>query len=189
MHSDELQNIARKLFAVSPLKQRKLAMLQRFMLKPLGKRSLDLGSDNGVVSLKLRELGGEWSSADLIPETVEAIRLLVTERVFLIKEPTLPFSEASFDQVLIVDLLEHLEKDRSCIQEIWRILVPQGVLVVNVPNPKEGLFSRIRFFLGQTDLGVLTVCDQVNPASHILSTSAGVNSNHSPFILLDANLS
>ena len=151
MASEQLIAIAQQLFSVSPLKQRKLAMLERMMDDPNGKRSLDLGSDNGVISRLLRRKGGEWSSADLIPETVEAIRALVDERVFQVSEQGLPFAECQFDQVLVVDMLEHLHDDGRCVQELARILKPGGVLVVNVPNPREGLFRRLRFALGQTD--------------------------------------
>ena len=53
------------LFRKSVLKQRKLAEIER-ALGPTGdERCLDLGSDNGVISLLLRRSGGRWASADL----------------------------------------------------------------------------------------------------------------------------
>ena len=55
------------------------------MLGPTaGLRCLDLGSDNGVVSLLLRERGGDWASADLTEEAVASIRALVGEDVHLV---------------------------------------------------------------------------------------------------------
>ena len=45
-----------------------------------GLRCLDLGSDNGVVSLLLRERGGSWASGDLTEEAVASIRSLVARR-------------------------------------------------------------------------------------------------------------
>jgi len=151
MNQPSLEIIARQLFEVSPLKQRKLAMLRDMMDAPAGLRSLDIGSDNGVISLLLREQGGEWSSADLIPDTVEAIRKLVGERVYLMEERSIPCPAESFDQVLVVDMLEHVHDDRACLAEIRRVLRPGGVLVINVPNPHEGLLRKLRFRLGQTD--------------------------------------
>ncbi len=151
MNKLELQNIARKLFAVSPLKQRKLAMLKKLMDDPNGRASLDVGSDNGVISLFLREIGGRWDSADLSPETVQAIKDLVGEHVTQVSEDLFPFQNEVFDQVLIVDFLEHIHDDRACVRELYRIVKPNGTLVINVPNPKEGLLRRVRFALGQTD--------------------------------------
>ncbi|HSD28866.1 MAG TPA: hypothetical protein VLL75_16310, partial [Vicinamibacteria bacterium] len=53
------------LFRRSALKQRKLAEIAEMLGPTVGLRCLDLGSDNGVVSLLLRERGGSWASGDL----------------------------------------------------------------------------------------------------------------------------
>lgn len=151
MNRIELQQTARTLFSVSPLKQRKLEMLKRMMDDPNGKTSLDVGSDNGVVSLLLRELGGSWHSADLSADTVRAITDLVGEHVTQVGEDLFPFQNQIFDQVLIVDFLEHINNDRGCVRELHRIIKPGGIVVINVPNPKEGVLRRLRFALGQTD--------------------------------------
>jgi SAM-dependent methyltransferase len=143
---------ALRLFSKSALKQRKFEMLSRYLgaVEPEG-RYLDIGSDNGVISYLLREKGGEWTSADLIPETVESIRGLVGERVFQIDGVTVPFEDNFFDCVVIVDLLEHITTDRAFVLDLHRVLKPGGQLLVNVPDPNEGMLRRFRFWLGQTD--------------------------------------
>ncbi len=143
---------ALKLFAKSPLKQRKLEMIAAYLPDLAGKVCLDIGSDNGVISLLLRRRGGHWHSADLIAETVASIQGLVGDRVVQIDGQTLPFETAYFDLVVIVDLLEHIETDREFIAELYRCIKPGGALVINVPDPKEGWFRRLRFAFGQTDL-------------------------------------
>ena len=65
---------ALRLFRKSVLKQRKLAELEQALGPTEGLRCLDLGSDNGVVSLLLRRRGGSWASADLTEEAVACIR-------------------------------------------------------------------------------------------------------------------
>ena len=149
--SVEGQEWARQLFSFSPLKQRKLSKLLAYSGNYTEKRCLDIGSDNGVVSLMLRDEGGTWSSVDLIPETVTAIRSLVGERVYQTDGVTLPFPDHAFDLVAIVDLLEHIETDDAFVKEVARVLRTGGTLIVNVPDPHEGLLRRIRFALGQTD--------------------------------------
>ena len=62
------------LFRRSVLKQRKLAEVAEMLGPTTGLRCLDLGSDNGVVSLLLRERGGDWASGDLTEEAVSSIR-------------------------------------------------------------------------------------------------------------------
>jgi len=142
---------ALKLFARSPLKQRKLEKIVSSCGNFSAKTCLDIGSDNGVISFKLRELGGLWHSADLIPETVDSIRELVSQRVDQIDGVSTPYQNNFFDLVVIVDFLEHIESDAEFIDELHRILKPGGALVVNVPNPKEGLLRRFQYLIGQTD--------------------------------------
>ena len=87
------------LFRRSVLKQRKYAEIARALGPTEGLRCLDLGSDNGVVSLLLRRGGGRWASADLTEEAVASIRGLVTSDVHLTDGARLPFADAEFDRV------------------------------------------------------------------------------------------
>ena len=66
------------LYRRSVLKQRKVEEIVRSLGETSGLRCLDLGSDNGVVSLLLRERGGSWASGDLTEEAVASIRSLVS---------------------------------------------------------------------------------------------------------------
>jgi predicted SAM-dependent methyltransferase len=50
-----------------------------------------------------------------------------------------------------VDLLEHLVDDGEFIIECQRLLKSNGQLIINVPNPKEGILRKFRFLIGQTD--------------------------------------
>ncbi len=142
---------ALKLYRRSPLKRDKVAALLSVLGSVEGKRCLDLGSDNGVVSLLLRRQGGSWASGDLTPETVEAIRALVKTDVHLVDERELPFHSAEFDLVVIADMLEHIENEERFLTEIARILKPGGRLVVNTPHARDTLLRRLRLRLGQTD--------------------------------------
>jgi len=139
------------LFRRSPLKQRKLAQVTALLGTTAGRRCLDLGSDNGVVSLLLREGGGEWASGDLTEEAVFAIRSLVGEDVHLVRGDRLPFTDGAFDAVAVVDMLEHVPDDAAFVRELARITRPGGRLVVNTPHLKRTALRRLRHALGQTD--------------------------------------
>ncbi len=45
----------------------------------------------------------------------------------------IPFPDASFDHVLCVEVLEHVEDPRAFVQEIARVLKPLGSLILTVP--------------------------------------------------------
>ena len=142
---------ALRLFRRSVLKQRKLAEIEAMLGPTAGLRCLDLGSDNGVVSLLLRRRGGDWASADMTEESVDSIRELVGSDVRLVAGTRLPFGDAEFDRVVVVDMLEHVEDDRAFALELSRILKPGGRLVVNTPHLQDTTLRRLRHRLGQTD--------------------------------------
>ena len=139
------------LFRRSVLKQRKLAEVAVMLGPSAGLRCLDLGSDNGVVSLLLREGGGSWASGDLTEEAVASIRSLVREDVHLVRGDRLPFPDASFDRVAVVDMLEHVPDEVAFARELARVTRPGGLLVVNTPHLKRTALRRLRHALGQTD--------------------------------------
>jgi len=61
-------------------------------------------------------------------------------------------ADASFDQVVIVDFLEHIVDDAGFVQELARIVKPGGRLLINVPHIKPySLLNRVRNWIGLTD--------------------------------------
>ncbi|WP_088345390.1 MULTISPECIES: methyltransferase domain-containing protein [Rhodomicrobium] len=61
---------------------------------------------------------------------------------FLANETELPLADASVDRVLAVHCLEHSGSARPLLREIWRVLAPEGRLLLVVPN-RRGLWARI----------------------------------------------
>lgn len=139
------------LFRRSVLKKRKLAEIERSLGETGGLRCLDLGSDNGVISLLLRDHGGHWASADLTDEAVSSIRGLVETDVHQTDGRVLPFADGEFDRVVIVDMLEHVPDEAAFAGEIARVTRAGGRLVITTPHLKRTLLRRFRHAIGQTD--------------------------------------
>jgi SAM-dependent methyltransferase len=47
---------------------------------------------------------------------------------------TAPFKDTSFDLITILDVLEHVDSEKKTIENIWRILRSEGVLILSVPH-------------------------------------------------------
>jgi SAM-dependent methyltransferase len=140
------------LFNRSVLKQAKFKQILARLDDPAGKHGLDIGADNGVISYLLRQRGGRWESADLNERAVASIRELVGNNVHQIDGGRTPFADEAFDQVVIVDFLEHIYDDSGFARELARIVKPGGQLIINVPNLKPGsLLNRLRHGIGLTD--------------------------------------
>ena len=58
----------------------------------------------------------------------------------------LPYDDASFDVVLLVEVIEHLSDHQAALGELSRILKPGGVLILTTPNIMR-LNSRVHFLL------------------------------------------
>ena len=58
------------------------------------------------------------------------------------EEEALPFADALFDRVLIVHGLERAESLRPLLRQFWRVLAPEGRLLVVAPN-RASLWAQV----------------------------------------------
>lgn len=62
--------------------------------------------------------------------------------VALAEDTELPLPDCSIDRVLLVHGLEHSERLRDTLREIWRVLTGEGRLIAVVPN-RRGIWARV----------------------------------------------
>ena len=100
-----------------------------------GQRIVDLGCAVGVLPAGLAR-DNEVVGVDRDPQALgEAERRgWQTRRVDLNGEAAVPEPDGSFDVALALDVLEHLADPLAVLRELWRLLRPQGLLFVSVPN-------------------------------------------------------
>lgn len=65
---------------------------------------------------------------------VEESQFINIETKQLRLENHLPFQDSSFDVVTMLAVLEHIEKEQQILNEIDRVLVPGGKLIITVPS-------------------------------------------------------
>lgn len=62
-------------------------------------------------------------------------------RVALTDETEMPVRDSMFDRVLLVHSLENTEQLRAMLREVWRVLAPEGRILIIAPN-RRGLWAR-----------------------------------------------
>ncbi|MCA1726432.1 MAG: class I SAM-dependent methyltransferase [Actinobacteria bacterium] len=133
--------------------ERRLDLIRRFA--PLdGARFLDVGCGIGTYVKRVRELaalsaGIDISEKRLRQSTVPNLVAAVSER--------LPFADASFDVILLNEVIEHVRDDRETLAECLRVVRPGGHVVIYAPNrlyPFEthGIYMGKRYRFGNIPL-------------------------------------
>lgn len=105
-----------------------------------GSAVLDIGSRNGDLRQHL-PADAKYQGLDIAPEFA-APDILIHDI-----SSGLPFPDASFDYVFMMEVLEHTPTAYTTAGEIFRVLRRHGVWVVSVPNPyhvKEIIWNLFR---------------------------------------------
>lgn len=128
-HFDCLAPIYDRVFAppeVTPLRQR--------LRLPARGRLLDVGGGTGRVAALMRPLVEQVVICDLSAHMLRQGRAKCDCRRLQGNAEWLPFSDASFERVLVVDALHHFGDQRIAVGELWRVLKPGGRLLIEEPD-------------------------------------------------------
>lgn len=105
-------------------------------------RVLDLGCAFGFATLRLARKGYETVGVDNSARYIWWARRRHPKGEYLLASAdALPLADASFDAVLLLDVLEHVPDEAGVIREIQRVLKPGGTLILSVPH--RGLLGRL----------------------------------------------
>ena len=95
-------------------------------------RILDAGCGTGI---NLKHLQG-YGYAEGLDISKEALRISSERGLSSLtcgSIDRLPYKGSVFDIILALDVLEHMEDDLSAIKELFRVLRPDGFLIITVP--------------------------------------------------------
>jgi SAM-dependent methyltransferase len=112
-----------------------------------GRRVLDIGCRSGALTQHFVP-GNDVVGLDVDPVALERAAARGITPVRANVEEPLPFETASFDAVVLGEILEHVRHPAELVAEARRVLRPGGVLVGSVPNAFR-LQNRLLFLAGR----------------------------------------
>jgi hypothetical protein len=95
----------------------------------------DIGAGSGIMKTITESTGGVWQGFDLVPQIPEIHHWDL--------DYPMPSHFQSPGIIMMLDVLEHLNNPWLSIKNIANTLLPNGFLIITMPNPK---WSRSRFY-------------------------------------------
>lgn len=104
-----------------------------------GKEVLDLGCAGGFMAEAMAEKGAKVTGIDPAEQAIDAARAHAAQMGHDIRYDvgvgeSLPYADASFDYVVCVDVLEHVQDLDQVLREVARVLRPGGLFLFDTIN-------------------------------------------------------
>jgi ubiquinone/menaquinone biosynthesis C-methylase UbiE len=136
-----------------------LPLFQRLGLNVKNKDILEIGCGNGYGGHLLNQLGPKsYIGLDVMEEQIEIARGKYPQYQYIVQDATdlSQFAGASKDVVIIFGVLHHIPEWRKTIDEIARVLKPNGQLFLEEPRGVDIKFFDFFFRWGHpnTDFGL-----------------------------------
>lgn len=141
-----------------------LAVIERY--RPSG-NFLDIGTNMGFFLRNARNRGWTLYGVEPSPSLSEMARKYFGLNVKTAFLENAGFQGSFFDVVTMTDVFEHLTDPKKMLLEVHRILKPDGIVFIKVPN---GLFNLLKLSLAKT-AGKLSDYDIFDSYEHVVHYS------------------
>ena len=115
----------------------------RDYIDPFAATTLEVGCGEGLMTIAVarinpnRIMGSDMDGAGVERARRVAAHLGLDHRVSFVEDDAAQLSTGGpFDQVLAIDVLEHIPDDQEALKQIAEAMTPNGRLVVSVPTPR-----------------------------------------------------
>lgn len=120
------------------LKRRARRIIEALELKA-GDRILEIGCGNGYYLSLLNRLGLRLNLVGIDNDQMaldDAKKFIGDDRVKLINADAtkLPFTNNTFDKVVMSEVLEHVQNEKKTLNEAYRVLKPEGIFALTTCN-------------------------------------------------------
>lgn len=120
------------------LKRRAKKIIRGLDLKE-GDKIIDVGCGDGFylyllsnLPIKLDLVGFDYDQTVL----TNARKNLGSKKIKLVSGTAteMPFQNNSFNKAIMTEVLEHIDDDQKALKEVYRMLIPKGILLLTVPS-------------------------------------------------------
>ena len=126
------------------------SVILRWLGEGRGRKLLDVGAADGLLSRRLTELGWRVTAIEGDPALAQAGARYCERMITLNLDREIPVGEGPFDVIVYGDVLEHLVDPLRILVELDRSLAPGGFVVLSVPNIAH-LWIRLLLLFGRFD--------------------------------------
>jgi len=126
------------------------SVILRWLGEGRGRKLLDVGAADGLLSRRLTELGWRVTAIEGDPALAQAGARYCERMITLNLDREIPVGEGPFDVIVYGDVLEHLVDPLRILVELDRSLAPGGFVVISVPNIAH-LWIRLLLLFGRFD--------------------------------------
>ena len=102
-----------------------------------GNRVLSVGCAYASTEAVLAQQGWEVHGVDIVPQAIDIARTRIASATLLKPGEPLPWPEASFDGLLLADVVEHIPQAATVLAQWARLVKPGGWIVISVPNMRQ----------------------------------------------------
>jgi 2-polyprenyl-6-hydroxyphenyl methylase/3-demethylubiquinone-9 3-methyltransferase len=128
---------------------------------PARGRALDLGTGPGAMGERLHSLGFDVIAVDRDAAVYQGSQKFFTQDLNE-RDFSAHIGPASFDLIVSVEVIEHVESPINFLKNVGQLLAPAGRAVITTPNV-DSLPARLRFLFG----GKIRMMDEYSDPTHI----------------------
>ena len=137
-------------YVLKPDRHSSHSVILRWLGEGRGRRLLDVGAADGLLSRQLTQRGWRVTAIEGDPALAQA-GARHCERVIPVNlDREIPVGEGPFDVIVYGDVLEHLVDPLRVLVELDRCLVPGGFVIISLPNIAH-LWIRLLLLVGRFD--------------------------------------
>lgn len=112
----------------------KIKNLEKILGSFNGKKILDVGCGTGGFLVEAQKKGGDTFGIDPELEAIKICALKGLKNVRVGEGEELPFPDNFFDIIYCYTVLEHVSDVKKTLQEMVRVLKPNGIAYIQTPN-------------------------------------------------------